>query len=219
MPPNTGAPLQPAGRGRRRAARPAAPARSWCWYWQERGGPEVGPPTRRSFGTELIENGIAYGSAARQCPRVPPLGRTLRAALRARGLSAEAEVRQAGALAKGRWRQAIGTRRAEGRARRWCHAGHDRQKHQPPRSAAVPEPASAPVRKPVDAQRLGTARRARSRDVVDRNRPDQENSPVHDQHDRGIGEHGLRRQRLAAARRKAVLPVRRGSTPAMLAAA
>ena len=28
--------------------------------WQERGGPEVEPPARRSFGTELIENGVAY---------------------------------------------------------------------------------------------------------------------------------------------------------------
>jgi hypothetical protein len=28
--------------------------------WQERGGPEVSPPERRSFGTRLIEDGIAY---------------------------------------------------------------------------------------------------------------------------------------------------------------
>ncbi len=34
--------------------------RSLVLRWQEHGGPAVTPPTRRGFGTELIEGGIAY---------------------------------------------------------------------------------------------------------------------------------------------------------------
>jgi two-component system CheB/CheR fusion protein len=37
-----------------------ASGRQLVLVWQERGGPEVEPPARRSFGTELIENGVAY---------------------------------------------------------------------------------------------------------------------------------------------------------------
>jgi PAS domain S-box-containing protein len=37
-----------------------ASGRELVLVWQERGGPEVEPPVRRSFGTELIENGVAY---------------------------------------------------------------------------------------------------------------------------------------------------------------
>jgi len=39
---------------------PAAGGRALVLVWQERGGPEVRPPQRRSFGAELIERGIAY---------------------------------------------------------------------------------------------------------------------------------------------------------------
>ncbi|HSA79674.1 MAG TPA: sensor histidine kinase [Geminicoccaceae bacterium] len=39
---------------------PANAGRQLVLLWQERGGPEVAPPARRSFGTRLIEDGIAY---------------------------------------------------------------------------------------------------------------------------------------------------------------
>jgi two-component sensor histidine kinase len=39
---------------------PAAAGRQLVLLWQERGGPEVAPPERRSFGSRLIEDGIAY---------------------------------------------------------------------------------------------------------------------------------------------------------------
>jgi PAS domain S-box-containing protein len=39
---------------------PAAAGGQLVLLWQERGGPEVSPPERRSFGTRLIEDGIAY---------------------------------------------------------------------------------------------------------------------------------------------------------------
>jgi len=38
----------------------AAAGRQLVLLWQERGGPEVAPPEQRSFGTRLIEDGIAY---------------------------------------------------------------------------------------------------------------------------------------------------------------
>jgi kynurenine formamidase len=39
---------------------PAAAGRQLVLLWRERGGPEVSPPEQRSFGTRLIEDGIAY---------------------------------------------------------------------------------------------------------------------------------------------------------------
>ncbi len=42
--------------------------------WQERGGPPVRPPERRSFGSELIERGIAYGLGGTARLEFPPDG-------------------------------------------------------------------------------------------------------------------------------------------------
>ena len=42
--------------------------------WQESGGPPVAPPARRSFGTELIEGGIAYELAGKVRLEFPPQG-------------------------------------------------------------------------------------------------------------------------------------------------
>jgi PAS domain S-box-containing protein len=56
----------------RRAA--AAGGEDLVLLWQERGGPAVRPPERRSFGSELIERGIAYGLGGSARLEFPPEG-------------------------------------------------------------------------------------------------------------------------------------------------